>query len=107
MTTLKFRHNANTEKYEKVYVFGKPMLFTDNRIDKSTLPPGWHLYEVSYDDDNVGNPDCISNRIIANFLGSLVSTTDLGNIEDYMTLDCYNDWKWTGEFLYPSKGDKV
>ena len=98
MTAFRFRHDASDEKYEMVYVFGNHVLFTDNRIDRSTVPSDLYLYEVSYDDDNIGNPDCISNRIIADFLGSILSPVNLGNLKEYLFLACYSDWKWTGEF---------
>jgi hypothetical protein len=37
------RFNAMTEDFEEL---GKPALFTSLRIDRNTVPRGYHLYEV-------------------------------------------------------------
>lgn len=52
---------------------GQPVLFTDWRIDRSTIPDGLHLYEVRHTDDDWGAPCQLGHRIVVNFYGSIVS----------------------------------
>lgn len=50
------RVNAALEDFELVEVFGRPMLFTCLRVDRATVPEGYHVYEVRHDDDGDGIP---------------------------------------------------
>ena len=45
------RYNAMEETFTEVRVLGKPALFHDLRIDRSTVPKGLYLYEVRHDDE--------------------------------------------------------
>ena len=65
--------DARKESFEEVTVFGKTMLFTNNRIDPNTVPKGYHLYEVRHDDDMQGIPCEIGKKIIVNHWGTLIS----------------------------------
>lgn len=40
------RVNARQEEYEYVELFGKPALFTNSPIDRSTVPEGWYAYDL-------------------------------------------------------------
>ena len=42
------RTDATTIAFECVEFMGQPVLFTDWRIDRSTIPDGLHLYEVRH-----------------------------------------------------------
>ena len=50
------RYNAMEETFTEVRVLGKPALFHDLRIDRSTVPKGLYLYEVRHDDEGWGDP---------------------------------------------------
>lgn len=67
------RIDASCLPYEKVYVFGKEMYFTDWRIDRQTLPEGLFVYEVRCQDDNMFEPAVISEYIWVNYFGALLS----------------------------------
>ena len=43
--------NANTERLEEVEILTVPGLFTTRRVDRATLPPWMHLYEMQTDPD--------------------------------------------------------
>jgi len=60
------RYNAMTESFDEVEVFEKPALFTPIRIDRSTVPPGYHLYEVRHDDECQGDSVEIARNIFVN-----------------------------------------
>lgn len=65
------------ETYEEVTVLGHLMLFTDTRIDPSTVPKGMYRYEVRHDDDQQGIPRQIANWILVNFWGTLISNSPI------------------------------
>ena len=37
--------NAKTEMFDHIELFGKPALFTNFRIDRSTVPENWYCYD--------------------------------------------------------------
>ena len=96
------RKNAMTGIYEEVTVLGKPMLFTDLRIDRATFPKGLYMYEVRYDDDNCGDPVQIANWVMVNHLGTLISREPLKLVPSkavnnaYLDIDPKKDWNYEG-----------
>lgn len=40
------RHDAEKLTYQEVTILGKPALFTECRIDRTTVPEGVYPYEV-------------------------------------------------------------
>ena len=114
------RENAMTGIYEEVTVLGKPMLFTDLRIDRATVPKGLYMYEVRYDDDNCGDPAQIANWVMVNHLGTLISRKPLKLVPSkavnnaYLDIDPKKDWNYEGtssslsEYLekHPPKKEK-
>ena len=71
------RCNAMTTAYEEVTVLGKPALFTCLRIENSTVPSGYHLYEVRHDDDGRGDACQIAKNILVNHWGSLITREEI------------------------------
>ena len=48
--------DATKEQFEHIELFGKPALFTDARVDVSTLPLGFYCYNLrGSDNDPVWN----------------------------------------------------
>lgn len=69
------RYNAIQENYEEVTVLDNPALFTPLRIDRNTIPHGYHLYEARHNDN--GDPVQIARGIMANHLGSLICCDEI------------------------------
>lgn len=46
--------NAAEESFELMEMFGQTVLFTNMRVDRSTVPEGLHVYDVRHDDDYTG-----------------------------------------------------
>lgn len=67
------RYSAMSESFEEVTIFEKPALFTNLRIDRSSVPKGYHLYEVRHDDDSLGNAVQIAKGILVNHWGTLIT----------------------------------
>lgn len=90
--------DAAAERFERVSVFGKPMLFTSLRIDRNTVPAGLYLYEVRHDDESCGDPVQIGTRIFVNHWGTLISRTPLTLLKDessgrsFLDIEPQTDW---------------
>lgn len=51
--------------------------FSESRIDKSTIPDGWYVYEIRGSDYDYERPTTIENRVIVNFCGSFITQTPI------------------------------
>lgn len=71
------RQNANAIVMGKVEYEGKPALFADMRIDPKTVPDGLHMYEVRHSDDDWLEPSQITEGVLVNFYGTLLTTEPL------------------------------
>ena len=65
--------NAMNEGFEEVTILGKPALFTCLRIERGTVPRGYHLYDVRHDDDCQGDAVQIARNIMVNHWGSIIT----------------------------------
>ena len=71
------RYNVMTETFQETAILGKPALFTSIRIDRNTVPHGYHLYEVRHDDDCRGDVVQIACNIAVNHWGSLITRDEI------------------------------
>lgn len=110
------RYEAERELFSEIQVLGKPALFHDMRIERSSVPKGLYLYEVRYDDDGFGDPVQIAKGILVNHFGSILTRSPIklppGGCLD---IDPEKDWDYgegnsltVNEFLekYPAKNNK-
>ena len=96
------RANAKEEIYEGVEIFGYPMIFTDSRIDRNSVPEGMFMYEVRHEDIDWGNIAQLGKGILVNFFGTVISDrevdlpdkTEHGNA--YREVDDEKDVNWLG-----------
>ena len=65
--------NAREEQYEHVELFGRPALFTDSRIDRSTVPEGFHCYDLRGSDYDPGKPVTVENQVAVNHAGTVLT----------------------------------
>lgn len=65
------RVNVFEEIFEICQLFEKPVLFTDSRVDRKSLPEGVYLYEIRHDDS--GNPATLEQAVRVDFYGSVLS----------------------------------
>lgn len=82
-----FRNNEGNE-YEG--------LFSDLRIDRSSVPEGWYCYEIRHDDEDQGYWAEIGTSVMVNFWGTLLTTEQLlapgqkfCEVADYGYMHCY------------------
>ncbi len=71
------RVNAMEEIFEEVTVLDMPAMFTSLRIDRRTVPAGYHVYEVRHDDGCQGDAVQIARGIMVNHWGSLITRDEI------------------------------
>ena len=65
--------NARKEEYELIELFGKPALFTNSRIDRTTVPVGFYCYDLRGSDYDPGRPVSIENKVTVNHAGAVLT----------------------------------
>jgi hypothetical protein len=65
------------ETFDEVTILGIPALFKSNRIDRSTIPHGYHLYEVRHDNNCQGYAVQIARNIVVNHWGSIITRDEI------------------------------
>lgn len=104
------RFDAREIAWEKVEVLNREGLFTELRVDRKTIPEGWHMYEVRHDDTSWGDPVEIAIGVLVNHFGTLLVKEPLkltpfpetGN--DYLYIDPEKDWNYLGESIRFGEG---
>lgn len=83
-------HNEKLKEdmLQEVEVFGKKGLFSNDRIDVDTLPPGLYCYDLRASDEDVGIPATIEESVTVNHAGCIITTEpmDFGD-SDYIPLN--------------------
>lgn len=69
--------NANTERLEEVEILTVPGLFTTRRVDRATLPPWMHLYEMQTDPDDWSQPGLLGLHITVEHFGTVLTASPL------------------------------
>ena len=64
--------NARTEEFQHFELFDKFALFTNARIDRSTVPDGWYCYDFRGSDDDPGELCYIERSVVVNHAGSVL-----------------------------------
>ena len=60
-------------QYDSVELFGIPALFTNSRLDRTTIPSGWHCYDVRGSDHDPGRLSTLEPYVLVNHAGSILS----------------------------------
>ena len=63
--------NAAEESFELMELFGKTVLFTNMRVDRSTVPEGLYVYELR-DEDCTGDICEIKPFVMVNHWGTII-----------------------------------
>lgn len=66
-------YDAEKLTYQEVTILGKPALFTECRIDRTTVPEGVYRYEMRHADEDWGEPATLSRSIVVNYYGSVLT----------------------------------
>ena len=84
--------------WEPVLCFGKFVLFTGHRIDRSTIPEGCWVYDIRHGDEgDWTDPVEILPHVLCNYMGSIISTErfPIEFTESYINMDQNaGDWDY-------------
>ena len=69
--------DAKTEEYEHVELFGRPVLFTNFRIDRATVPEGWHCYDIRGSGSDPGELAYLERHVLVNHAGTILSPWEI------------------------------
>jgi hypothetical protein len=76
------------ERFDEVTLLGRPALFTDLRIERSTVPEGYHLYEVRHGDECQFDAVQVARGIMVNHCGTLIMRDKLRlGADGYLDID--------------------
>ena len=64
--------NVATAECEAVEYKGEYALLYEGRLDKTTVPDGFHVYDIRHSDDDWGEPRTIEKSVTVNFYGSII-----------------------------------
>lgn len=93
--------NANDETYERFEILGRDALFTNARIDRTTLLAGLYAYDLRDNDDCSGEPSELKTKVLVNHWGTVIvkepidgaeggvilTEDDYGYLDEDMTLE--------------------
>lgn len=89
--------------WERVEVLDREGLFTCCRIDRNSVPAGYHVYDIRHDDDCQGDPVQICKWVMVNHWGTLLTKEPFElepstcNNNAYLDIDPEEDWNYTGD----------
>ena len=62
--------NAKTEEYETFFILGQDALFTNSRLDRTTIPDGLYAYDLR--DECDGNINELKEFVLVNHWGTVL-----------------------------------
>lgn len=88
--------DVNSRQLQEVEIKGHYGVFTELRVDKSTLPKGVNCYELRHGDDD-SYPVTVEENVSVNYYGAVLMTDkmELGQ-EGYVSIS-YDDFGFTGD----------
>lgn len=92
--------NAAEEDFELMELFGQTVLFTNMRVDRSTVPEGLYAYDARHDDDCTGEICEIKPSVMVNHWGTIIC-------KEPIELDIKWNSKFVDEGDYCYLGDSV
>lgn len=82
-------YDAKQATYQEVTILGKPALFTECRLDRTTVPEGMYRYELRHGDEDWGEPVTLSRSIMVNYYGSVLTREPFQlPVEGWIPLEC-------------------
>lgn len=89
--------NANEETFELVEIDGKEVLFTNGRLDRTTVPEGLFCYDIRESEGFSGEPVTLEPYVTVNHWGTVLSKDEFTlNDEGFYPIDNFN---YMGETL--------
>ena len=79
--------DAKNEIFEHIELFDSPAMFTNARVDRSTVPERLFCYDIRGSDDDPGALCVMENHVLVNHAGTVIGTVNymLGK-DDYKVI---------------------
>ena len=79
--------DAKNEIFEHIELFDSPAMFTNARVDRSTVPEGLFCYDIRGSDDDPGALCVMENHVLVNHAGTVIGTVNyMFGKSDYKTI---------------------
>ena len=86
---------ASEERFVEVLVRSTKAMFSEMRIDRSSIPKGLHVYEVRHADEDWSEPCEVKRGIMVNFYGTLITKEPLlEEGESSLYLEGEKEWEF-------------
>ena len=90
----------NYEKYDLVELFGKPALFTGDRLSRAKIPEGLYVCHVRGDDETTGGFAELAPRVLVNHFGSIITKEPVNfGKEGYIPFTEDTEPNFTGQLI--------
>lgn len=73
----KFNYNVIVDELQPGYYDGHEILYTDKRIERSSIPAGMYLYELRGERNDISIPCEIRHSVLIRFSGSIITKEPL------------------------------
>lgn len=83
--------NLQDEPFELAVLLGKPVLFSEDPIDRDTLPEGLYAYDIRQDDKYL--PAALEDRVDSGRFGTVISNVPLDICEDHLVFLGEDDFR--------------
>lgn len=90
--------DVTKEQFQEVEIMGHYGIFTELRVDKSTIPKGMNCYELRHGDDD-SYPAALEQGVRVNYFGAVLMTDKMEPGENGVMELSYDDFGFTGEDL--------
>lgn len=80
-------HNPKETSFELAVLFGKPVLFSDERIDTKKLPKGMHAYELRHIKTDRSTPLWIEKQVDQDYFGTILSKEPINLTDERVYYD--------------------
>lgn len=94
--------DVTKEQFQEVEIRGHYGIFTELRVDKSTIPKGMNCYELRHGDDD-SYPAALEQGVRVNYFGAVLMTDKMKLGENGVMELSYDDFGFTGEDLSVSE----
>lgn len=90
--------DVTKEQFQEVEIKGHYGIFTELRVDKSTIPKGMNCYELRHGDDD-SYPAALEQGVRVNYFGAVLMTDKMEPGENGVMELSHDDFGFTGEDL--------
>lgn len=73
------------QNFEKIEINGVKALFTNGRIDRTTVPADFYVYDIRHSDDDDSEASTIEPNVMVNHYGTILTREHIGMTKNGFT----------------------